>query len=157
MFLLVHLRPSVWLELLSINHWPDLIYFGLNVNIHWGLSLHSLTLHIHVQNQCFIKTTDTSNIDSCNVGSDYAFPWPYEWSDQVSDQGLRAILFNIELKFVIANLVASQIIETLTNWFCRHKNTSSLHIWMVATNNLSVKSSPELKVSKIIFLFCYKI
>ena len=24
----------------------------------------SLTLHIHVQNQCFIKTTDTSNIDS---------------------------------------------------------------------------------------------
>ena len=66
----------------------------------------------------------------------------------------RAILFNIELKFVIANLVALQIIETLTNWFCRHKNTSSLHIWMVATNNLSVKSSPELKVSKIFFLFC---
>ena len=33
-----------------------------------------LTLQIHVQNQSFIKTTDTSNIDSCNVGSDYAFP-----------------------------------------------------------------------------------
>ena len=68
----------------------------------------------------------------------------------------RAILFNIELKFVKANLVASQIIETLTNLFCRHKNTSSLHIWMVETNNLSVKSSPVLKVSKIFFLFCYK-
>ena len=43
-------------------------------NIHRGLSLHSLTLHTHVQNQSFIKTTDISNIDSCNVGSDNAFP-----------------------------------------------------------------------------------
>ena len=157
MFLSVHLRPSVCLELLSINHWPDLIHFGLNVIIHWGLSLHSLTINIHVQNQCFIKTTDTSNIDSCNVGSDYAF-FPDLTNGHIrwATKDPRAILFNIELKFVIANLIASQIIETLTNWFCRHKNTSSLHIWMVATNNLSVKSSPELKVSKIIFLFCYK-
>ena len=54
MSLFVYLRPSVH-------------------NIHRGLSLHSLTLHTHVQNQSFIKTTDTSNIDSCNVGSDYAF------------------------------------------------------------------------------------
>ena len=83
----VHLCPSVCLELLSINHWPDLIHFGLNVYIHWGLSLHSLTLHTHVQNHSFIKTTDALNIDSCNVGSDYVFPWPYEWWYQVSDQG----------------------------------------------------------------------
>ena len=53
MSLSVYLRPSVH-------------------NIHQGLSLHSLTLHTHVQNQSFIKTTDTSNIDSCNVGSEYA-------------------------------------------------------------------------------------
>ena len=51
----VHLRPPVH-------------------NIHLGLFLHSFTLHTHVQNQSFIKTTDTSNIDSCNVGSDNAFP-----------------------------------------------------------------------------------
>ena len=69
----VHLHPSVH-------------------NIHRGLSLHSLTLHTHVQTQSFIKTTDTSNIDSCNVGSDYAFPCPYEWSYQVSDQGPKSPL-----------------------------------------------------------------
>ena len=34
----------------------------------------------------------------------------------------RAILFNIELKFFIANLVASQIIETLTNYFADIKH-----------------------------------
>ena len=34
MSLSVHLRPSVCLEMLSINHLPDLIHLGLNVNIH---------------------------------------------------------------------------------------------------------------------------
>ena len=156
MFLSVHLRPSVCLELLSINNWPDLIYFGLNVNIHWGLSLHSFTLHIHVKTNVLLKLQIHRILTAVMLGVIMLFPDLMNGQIRWATKDPRAILFNIELKFVIANLVASQIIETLTNWFCRHKNTSSLHIWMVATNSLSVKSSPELKVSKIIFLFFYK-